>query len=1598
MKKILIGVTVILSLLLLVIAFKYFQNPAKINLSANGNFQVTADTQDSLGVAPNTQFTITSDTDIDESDLKNSLVLFPDTDFSIKVVSSRQFTIIPKQILEPNKIYKVQIKTNEKDFSWAFQTKNDFRVVQTFPRDKSTSVPTNTGVELVFSHENWEDPKDFFTITPAISGRFERHKRTISFIPKSFVPGTLYTVKLKKGLKLKGTSEVLKNDFSFQFETASPNDSSQQLNLSKKFYEFSPADIPAFDIFLGENQSQNLKVSVYQYPTEAKFLESFRTKLSVPTWAYYTSKNQSINTATLSKISSFEAPVQKQTYTNYFMLPELLPVGLYLVEVGNDSQKTQALFQVTNISAYFTQSGNKTLVWVNDTNSSKPIQNAKVGYLENNNETNESGIAYFDTNPQDIASGNTAITVKHSSGTLFIPLQDQSSYFYSQNYQSQGRERDKYWSYLYQDRPTYLPEDTLKFWGLLKLRDNPTKKFDLTLEVTKTDFVSGDYTPIVIFQKDLKTNDLGTFLSEIPLKGVTPGWYSLELKLAGVTVLSSGFSVETYTKPAYKITLTPSSKAVITGASVTVAGQANFFEGSPVAGLELKESNYQSDVKTTFVSDNQGQFSFASNPKTDPVQKYSPQYKYYSVVPTNPEEAQISANTTVAIFESSQVFTYPQTEVKDGLGKVTLDLRKVDLQKYTLNSDFKKIFDPAIGSTIKAVVYELSWNKREVGTYYDFINKKTTPRYEYDQIKNKLTETSFVTDSTGQAIYNLAIPEDKSYEIQLEATDDQSRTTYQTAYLGGSTGQPYTNNFLSIKTAKTGEGSNQYQVGEQVNLTLYQGDKKLLATSNDQFLFILSQRGIRSYHFSKDGTLSFKYPEEFSPNINVQAIRFSGKTYQASDNLFLNFDTAIKKLNLKISLDKTNYLPGETAKVSVTTTDYAGKPVSTEVNLNMVDEAYYNLYSEDVNTLNSLYRHLGSDILVSYLSHQYPVDQGGAEGGGGGGGSLFRDTAFFGSLTTNSQGQGSIDVKLPDNLTSWRLTAQAISQNLQAGAASYPLIVKLPFFVTAIVNNEYLTEDSPIIFVRAFGEALQTDDVVNLKVDSPTLGLSKTFAGKSYEPISVSLGKLTTGDHKIVLDASSAKGSYKLERTIKVLDSRLKYSQSKYQKLSDQTKLIGSPDTSTKIIFSDENIGQFYTALLEIASTWGDRLDQKMARSLSQSLIKKYFDDQTTIEKVNANPYQTPDGGLAIYPYASSDLEVTAFQSALSKDNLNQAALKNYFYQTLSKSEDTLTIAKSLFGIASLNEPVLLQINSLLEDKKLNPVAQIYLGLALAEIGDTERASSLYSSILQNYKKTEDSSQYIQVGKDKDDVLKNTILVADLGALLNEPESVNFLRYVLTNSTKDVLLVSQKILALTKLLEKTSPEPVSFDYELNGKTTNVKLEKGKTLKLILSPESLSKIVFSRISGQVGVTSSFLTVPNSSTQTNNTVSISRSYTTKDVLTNQFNNSDLVKVSLNINHAEVSQDGCYQITDLLPSGLKVVTTPYTLGLPTTNIYYPYEINGQRVSFCVSKNSVGNTINYYARVINSGKFKAESSLIQSLISPSVFNFSDPAEIYIK
>ena len=94
------------------------------------------------------------------------------------------------------------------------------RVVATVPNDQRTFVPLNTGIEVTFNNDDVVDPQANFSITPAVQGRFEQHKRTLVFVPSALEPLTLYTVTVKAGLTVKGSDAKLEQPVTFQFETA----------------------------------------------------------------------------------------------------------------------------------------------------------------------------------------------------------------------------------------------------------------------------------------------------------------------------------------------------------------------------------------------------------------------------------------------------------------------------------------------------------------------------------------------------------------------------------------------------------------------------------------------------------------------------------------------------------------------------------------------------------------------------------------------------------------------------------------------------------------------------------------------------------------------------------------------------------------------------------------------------------------------------------------------------------------------------------------------------------------------------------------------------------------------------------------------------------------------------------------------------------------------------------------------------------------------------------------------------------------------------------------------------------------------------------
>ena len=70
----------------------------------------------------------------------------------------------------------------------------------------------------------------------------------------------------------------------------------------------------------------------------------------------------------------------------------------------------------------------------------------------------------------------------------------------------------------------------------------------------------------------------------------------------------------------------------------------------------------------------------------------------------------------------------------------------------------------------------------------------------------------------------------------------------------------------------------------------------------------------------------------------------------------------------------------------------------------------------------------------------------------------------------------------------------------------------------------------------------------------------------------------------------------------------------------------------------------------------------------------------------------------------------------------------------------------------------------------------------------------------------------------------------------------------------------------------------------------------------------------------------------------------------------------------------------------------------GIQDTDLWYPYVVQGQKVSFCVTRDTISGPIVYYARVVSRGEYQAEPAIVQSLRSFEIANLSESATVTIR
>lgn len=1581
-------------------------DPAKINI-----IPLAAD---SIGVDLQSGFKVICSEKYSTSQVKSALTITPNEPYEITRISPDEYLIKFEKALQANRIYKFSLNVQEfgQKRSWAFQTKKSFRVVSTLPGDKTAGVPVKSGIEITFSHENYENIDKYFEISPPVKGRFERHKKTVVFLPQGLAEGTIYTVKLKKGVALQGSADRLEEDYKFQFET------DQQTGVSEFLFfdeinNVYPKNAPVIKAYSGlANNNREITVEVYKYQNENRFMENLKNVFSSPSWAYYSRNRTVTDLAGLEKVASFKTKLVRNEYQDYLSFPAPLPEGHYLVVGKAGSVSAQTRLQVSSLVSYINIAKNKILVWVNNSGSGQPVEGCEIS-VENLPpvKTDKYGIGIINKNiPLKEDQQYCFVKITSPTNPVFYAVVncDPYSYNYSgstdfwdsrQSYNA----TNLYWTYMYFDRGLYMPVDTVNFWGLIKSRSDsgPIKK--VLFELWPTGWEE-DIPPIE--SKDLNINPGGTFTGTFELPNLSTGSYRITAKIDDKIVAEKWFEVRQYTKPAYKIDVTSEKIAYFQWEPIKTSVQTNFFEGTPVSGLNLAyfyRYDWNGNSTGGKLTCDQNGAAALTIPPTTLGDSWQSSELLFNINNAGGEEEEVYVQRYFSIFPRDTMITTDAKKVgSKGIvevktNRITLDRVNSSTQEYY--SDWNDIYrGPVVNLNLTANIYEEYWEDQVIGDYYDYINKTVEKRYEFVE-NQKLVKKMQFTTSGGRFLLEFPFNKDRHYRIEVTGFDSRKNKIVETQELYEFNYSP--DQCLEGYNLVAEDTKNSYRVGDKVSLSTKYNNRDLAPSGNGRLLYLVYRDGLTDFMVTDNPKYSFVFQNEFIPNICVKAVYFDGTDLAKIGMRDIDYDDSEKNLKIDLKTDKKEYRPGETANVSIEVKDANGKPIKASMNLSVVDEAFFAIFPQGVDTRGELYGpHISTGLLVDYLSHYNPKIIG-AETGGEGGDmigdrSTFKDTAFFQSVETDSNGRAKTSFKLPDNLTSWRITYQGISDDIKAGSGETNVSTRLPFFVDTVFNTVFLEGDTPFITVRSFGTQLKSTTDVNYRVTlQDGKGLRKSFTAKAKGNgfVNIGLGQLKEGKYTITVEASGSTYKDSVRKEFQVVKTMLESGRVKYKKLVPGYKLEKGTAPTTISFYNTES-SLYYETLDLLLYTCGERVDQKLGRQRAAELMKKFFKEDYWNETFDGKQYQKGDGGIAILSYGSSDPELSAKMCSLAADSFDKTALKTYFYSILNNKESTPeAVTSACWGLGTLSEPVLLEVRNLLNSKGIDLKQKIVLGLALADLGDEDGAREVYNRVIKENSKPVSPYRYIQYGKNRDDTLDATSLCSVLAMKVDGIEKLDLFRYVIVNSPQELLTNLEMLMFVSNSLPK-STKTGRFSYEIEGVKKDVTLKNIEKHKIILTAEKAARVKFLDIQGDITAAENYVgSVMDLINNRDKLVRLVRTYSVNRQNKNVFKQSDLITITLEPGFGANAPDGWYEVTDILPSGLRFVSNP-TQEQPG---WYYYNSSGPKIVFELYNDKLGpKKLVYYARAVSQGTFTADNAMIKHVDS-NVSGFTQRTKITI-
>ena len=1209
-----------------------------------------------------------------------------------------------------------------------------------------------------------------------------------------------------------------------------------------------------------------------------------------------------------------------------------------------------------------------------------------------------------------------------------------------------------YWTALQLDRTLFQRSDTISLWGFAQNRRRQENITHVTAVITEHAWWHSPERDTLHTQNIPVQN--GSYSGEIHLPNIDPGYYELAIFHGDIAISSMFFSIMDYAKPPYQLSVSSSKSAIFAGEEVTFTAKTEFFEGTPVPDLDISYNFWGWDLTAPDGGQRQtnldGVIELSARPaamqSTSTNRVQGERQLGFMAEASLPEIGWSYQDANVRVFVNDiEMRATASREGRDAT--LSVDVHGIVLDR--INDGTSEHWGDYLGAAkagqrISVEISELYWEAVREGERYDHVTRQVIPKYTHVERVRQLEQFELFTDAEGAASRDFQVPnrEKASYRARLTTTDGNGRTIVHDVYIG----RDYTSFYRDADDDFPFlDGANQegYDLGDEVQLTVMRGTEPV---TRGNFLFVVVQGGVMSYHIGKN-TLTLTFGEKHVPNAQVFAYHFNGHTYHTSGQMtqVLHYNPTNRNLNIEITANQEAYRPGEAPTFTITTTDKDGNPKAANVNISLVDEALFALMDYSVDTLAMLYGNVDDNLRISMATHRTFVSDGIEDGtekyalgvtesglfgmsadsaapmpapaenvameaesdGSGGGGSTrirerFEDTAVFASLRTNAQGVATFAFPLPDNITSWRVTASAISDDLYAGNNISNVRVTQPMFLHYTLGSTFLAGDAPYVGVNAYGTSLAGGERVTFEVwreDEP--GDVRTATGVSFERVNIPLwGMDAEGHGSIVIRATMDNGysdavrhSYQVVNSHRLVDSAVFY-----DNVTAGTAFDVNPGGLTNITFTDQGRGQFLRDLFGLRHIWssGARVEGLVAKREATRLIRTHFPDVDLYGdsgSFDMLEYQMENGGIAILPYANADLQATVMLIPFVKDDVNLVTLRSYLHGMYSSSSGDRKML-ALYGLAMLGEPVLLELQgyAMLHDLPVRDAA--YVALGLAALGERHAASSIYSSRIAPHIQRIEPYYRVNAGANRAEILDATSAAALLAAQLGMPESMGLFNYAAdlrfdapSRFDDDALFMRIERLAfISHEINNHSRAAAGITYTLFGESVTRDLGHGGQFTLRIPAQSMDEFNLVSVAGNVGAVSIVRTTLEEMNTVSNEITIRREFFKGDsnIRATSFEQDELVRVQISINYSPTAISGSYEITDFLPAGLVHVANSARFGNHgSTNGWWSHvTTEGQRITFFDHNGwfEDNHTYYYYARVINPGTFKAEGTLVQS------------------